>query len=472
MAIVAHQNDYVFREVNGQGGTSRKNNGLLKLPSFRRSSKLKKSSKKSNNNSNHGEQLHQQMGSASVSETETDNGTTTSTSASSASTTDEPSSEQAPSNNDAHVNATSHNPHKTTTATTHKVKKQNIASRSPEENAEFFQEVFEIGRRNKVLNPSKMRSTYGKLMYMLQDSQSPNVAKGLGFSLYKEMVMVGPHLAEMQIDELLSDARLLDATMHVNDLDEGTGLKIGRDEVQKMIRRKRDMQQELVQEYGRKAMSSVAAIEDSTTAAHDLLPTDTSRYEAEVQRCIDSLADAVSVIESNVAPVRRMLSFLENNFDPKKAEPDFSLKLSGSSFSSMRTVSAFSSYNGMNRFGFGGGGADSDGPTLSHSHPTQYTFVWQSLKLWCKVQENMHKLWVCADDDLLSTTHGYSLWNTGQGLNRVQTCPRVAKVMHTLLGETRNEAGQAWVGLSVVHLGDRDVPNALIFIDKVGYVRR
>lgn len=69
---------------------------------------------------------------------------------------------------------------------------------------------------------------------------------------------------------------------------------------------------------------------------------------------------------------------------------------------------------------------------------------------------NMPKLWLCADGDM--TSEMYRLVDTGQGYQRLQGSPRVRREMSEILHRVQNQAG-SWVGLSVVHLGDRDVPN-------------
>lgn len=83
----------------------------------------------------------------------------------------------------------------------------------------------------------------------------------------------------------------------------------------------------------------------------------------------------------------------------------------------------------------------------------------------------MFMLWWMADQDLLSDRVGYRLKDTGQGLNRVQACPLVSKAVHRTLHRAQQRAGH-WIGSSVVHLGDKNVPNALMFIDKYNQVSR
>ena len=55
--------------------------------------------------------------------------------------------------------------------------------------------------------------------------------------------------------------------------------------------------------------------------------------------------------------------------------------------------------------------------------------------------------------------------NGAQGLNRVQQAPQVSRAMHSILDRCQRQIG-SWVGSSVIHLGDHNVPNALMFIDK------
>lgn len=84
-------------------------------------------------------------------------------------------------------------------------------------NQTFFQMLFELGRRHKIMNPEKMRSTYGKLIYLLQDSQIPEVKEMLGFDCVKPIKMVYGILQEAGGLLLLSDPLMEMATKEILD---------------------------------------------------------------------------------------------------------------------------------------------------------------------------------------------------------------------------------------------------------------
>jgi len=164
--------------------------------------------------------------------------------------------------------------------------------------------------------------------------------------------------------------------------------------------------------------------------------------EQDLLLAIESLSDSNSYILANRHPVDVMIGYLKRYFNPNQKDKGFSLKIS----------------SGVN------------GSCLSHNHATQFQFVLQSLELWREIQHEMFRLWICSDADLLGSS-SYKLMDTGQGLQRMQGAPNVGNTMSHVLSVVKARVG-SWVGLSVVHLGDRDVPNALIFIDKYTQVPR
>ncbi|CAI2196236.1 16433_t:CDS:10, partial [Funneliformis geosporum] len=289
-----------------------------------------------------------------------------------------------------------------------------IANKSFEENEEFFQKIFEIGRRHKIMNPEKMRDAYGKLMYMLMDSVIPEVREMLDFSLIIPIKTVYGFLKERDGVNVLHHDLIMDATKEIV-----AGGK-SRSQINQEIRAKERAIEVISRKYKNYKLS-----------------------QEEIRQCLYSIGDNHAYLRANRDCCDRMLQFLQTSFSPNKIEQGYSLAIS----------------------------SGRDGARLSHSHETQYCYANQTLQLWREIQHEMFKLWSLADQDLLSEDNQYRLRDTGQGLNRVQMCPAVSKVMHSILHRAQQKAGY-WVGSSVIHLGDKNVPNALMFIDKYNQVSR
>ena len=289
-------------------------------------------------------------------------------------------------------------------------------------NAEFIQQIFEIGRRHKVRNPEKMRASYGKLMYLLQDTQSRAVNELLSFSCIMPVKTVFSRLealdAKIEGDgfALLKDELFPIATTVI--LTDGRNRK----QIDEAIRKKENAQYALQREY----------------ACHGF-------SEEAVRECIMAFNDNHSFLLFNRDPVEAMLIFLTTYFDPN----------------TFKTNAACLAIN-----------SGTEGARLTHSHQNQYYYCLQTLRLWRDIQHNMFELWSAADLDLLDTNNSYELKQTAQGLQRIQKSPRVFRIMNRILSQAQRDNPGEWIGSSVVHLGDENVPNALAFIDKYTQVPR
>merc|ERR1712137_1200721 len=331
--------------------------------------------------------------------------------------------------------------------------RQLVQSRDFSSRAVFCQTALEIGRRYKILNPERMRDSYGKLLYFLQDSRRPDVTELLEFDSVTRVRTVydvlskNPHGLKM-----LEDTQLRVATMEV--MPEGKA----RSQIQREIRAKEAAIKYLARTYCsiakrrkhrfagrgynffglmRSSYQPESESEDEVTDANELT-------EDEVEQCIYSLGDHSTYLRNNRMPCDRLIAYLKEHFDPSDPKsPEFALAIE----------------EGV------------DGARLSHSHQRQYAFVLQSLTLWREVLDNMFQLWHLAEEDLLDEERSYTLTDTGQGMQRVQVSQRSVAAMEKVLAKVQRKVG-GWIGSSVVHLGDHNVPNALMFIDKYIQVPR
>ncbi|KIP08323.1 hypothetical protein PHLGIDRAFT_35011 [Phlebiopsis gigantea 11061_1 CR5-6] len=282
-------------------------------------------------------------------------------------------------------------------------------------NEDFYQQLFELGRRHKIMNPDKMRSIYGKLIYLVQDSQTPEVKDMLGFSCVRSIKTVYTVLEEHDALELLREDAVAIATKEI--YSEGRT----RRDVQKEIKAKERAIEMLAAKYQRKSLS-----------------------QEQIRQCLYSIGDNHAFLRTNRDPCDRMILYLKQYFHPTDAK-------NGKSSLAIRS---------------GKGGA-----RLSHDHSKQYAYVLQSLTLWREILHDMFHLWYLAESDLLSKNVPYRLRDTGQGLNRVQAAPKTSRMMHVILNRAQRSIG-SWVGSSVIHMGDHNVPNALMFIDKYSQIYR
>ena len=278
----------------------------------------------------------------------------------------------------------------------------------------FFRQVFEIARRHKIMNPEKMRTEYGKLVYLLQDSVSPLVQSNLGFSCNGEIYSVYKFLEERDGLALLEDPLIEIATEEV------LAERKTRAKIQAEIKRKEKAVASLKQKHRTMQLSS-----------------------DDIHLCLYSICDNNSFLNSNRVPIDKVIIYLKKFFSPDKIEEGYSLSI----------VSG------------------KDGARLSHSHERQYYFALQSLTLWRDIINDMFRLWAMAEEDLLSDSVTYALKDTGQGMQRVQQSPKTYKAMQRILARVQVVVNK-WIGSSVIHMGDHNVPNALSFIDKYTQVPR
>ena len=111
-----------------------------------------------------------------------------------------------------------------------KVGEELMGDNNLDDNIPFFRNMFEVGRRYKIMNPSRMRDTYGKMMFMLQDTVL--VGDELGDTFIKKIQTVYSFLQKKDQIKLLSDPLVWDATQSID------GVGLSREELEELVQAK------------------------------------------------------------------------------------------------------------------------------------------------------------------------------------------------------------------------------------------
>jgi hypothetical protein len=204
-----------------------------------------------------------------------------------------------------------------------------LENRDFAQNESFFQRVFELGRRHKIMNPDKMRTTYGKLVYLLMDAQRPEVKEMLGFSAVSPIRTVYETLEKGGALGLLEEDLIRTATQEIHS--EGRS----RREVQSDIKAKERAIERLSTKYARSSELDEDAI----------------------KQCLYSIGDNSAFLRVNRDPCEQLIGWLKKYFHPTQAAPGCSLSI---------------------RYGRGGA-------RLTHGHAQQYSYCLQSLTLWREI---------------------------------------------------------------------------------------
>lgn len=149
---------------------------------------------------------------------------------------------------------------------------------------EDIQNVLEVARRYKIMNPEKMRTEYGKLIYLMQDASSLEIQSLIGINVHKPIRTVYNLLEEAGGLALLQDKYIEIATQEILPDKNKTRHKI--DQEIKMKQRAIDT---LVDKYKSRALSA-----------------------DDIRLCLYSICDNNSFLNSNRLPIDKMIDMLKS----------------------------------------------------------------------------------------------------------------------------------------------------------------